>query len=105
MPKESVAENECVAWCKSQGGLALKLKNDGERGFPDRTLMFPGALVLFVEMKTEIGHTSPQQDIWIARLRGLGFVCEVCRTLGECQLAVMKARITRRESDDAATYY
>lgn len=104
MPVEKDAEDDCVAWCKAQGGLAVKLKIEGERGFPDRTLLFPGGLALFVELKTPRGKTSKQQDKWIARLRELGFVCEVVRTLAECRLAVMAAKVKANQQPEPSVF-
>ena len=93
---ERDTEDEIVAWAEDEGGEALKLKIDGLRGFPDRTLLFAGALVLFVETKTPTNKTSPQQDRWIKRLRELGFVVEVARTLAEAKEALWLARAEQK---------
>ena len=33
---------------------------------------------LYIEMKTETGRTSPEQDWWLEELSGQGNFCEVC---------------------------
>ena len=77
---EKDLENEIVMYCKCMGGLALKLKLDGQRGWPDRTLLFPGAKIGFIEAKTEIGTLKYQQVEWIRKLTELGFDVAVIRT-------------------------
>ena len=83
-------ENEAVKLAKRAGGLALKLILKGERGFPDRTFLFPGAFVMFIEMKrlTSGSKESQQQKRWIAKLRKLGFTAEVCRTVAEVEALI-----------------
>lgn len=80
-------ENDIVKLAKRAGGVALKLKLDGERGFPDRTLLFPRAFVIFIEVKRHApgSKESAQQKRWLAKLRALGFTAEVCRTAAEVE--------------------
>lgn len=87
---EADEEKEAVKLAKRAGGLALKLILKGERGFPDRTFLFPGAFILFIEMKREArgSKTSQQQNRWLAKLRKLGFTAEVCRTIAEVEALI-----------------
>ena len=60
---------------------AVNLKRTGVKpGVPD--LHLPAARgqyhSLYIEMKTETGKTSPEQDWWIAELSAEGNFCEVC---------------------------
>lgn len=84
---EKYEETDAVKLAKRAGGLCLKLILKGERGFPDRTFLFPGGLVMFVEMKRLTAGSKPsaQQKRWLARLRKLGFTAEVCRTVAEVE--------------------
>lgn len=43
----------------------------GHAGFPDLVLVRPPE-ILFVELKSAIGRTSPQQDEWLADLTASG---------------------------------
>lgn len=50
-------------WCHAQGYLCLKLQIEGNRGFPDRTVITPQK-VIFMEFKTQVGRLSPHQLAW-----------------------------------------
>lgn len=41
-------------------------------GVPDRMALFPGGVVIFVELKREGETTSDVQDVWHDRLRKMG---------------------------------
>lgn len=77
MPKielESSLEERCVQIVARLGGMALKLQIPGTRGFPDRTILMPGAKVWFAEFKRiRSGRVSSQQLRWIERLSKAGF--------------------------------
>lgn len=71
---ERALEDRCVARIEAAGGLALKLQIPGVRGFPDRTCLFPGGMVFFMEFKRPKGGViSKQQHKWRILLFGLGF--------------------------------
>jgi hypothetical protein len=91
MPKkrelESALELRCVAKVEAIGGKALKLKLEGGRGFPDRTVLLPEnqgydsqgvncdrLRVFFAEFKrAQVGVISAQQSKWKFMLNLLGF--------------------------------
>lgn len=57
------------------------LKQQGlKAGVPDLCLPVPAGSYhgLYIEMKTETGRTSPEQDWWIAELTKQGYFVEVC---------------------------
>lgn len=81
--KEADFEREVCDWCAAVGGIPLKLKLDNIRGFPDRTLLFRNGRIAFVELKTKKGKPSGNQELWVLRLRNLGFRVGICRTLDE----------------------
>lgn len=65
--------------CTPAQGKQLKLA--GVRsGVPDLCLPSPRGRyhALYIEMKTEIGRTSPEQDWWIEQLIRQGYAVEVC---------------------------
>lgn len=88
--RESAEEKDAVALAVKAGGIAIKLEIKGQRGFPDRTFLFPGAFVMFIEMKRKAkgSKPSPQQVKWIAKLRSMGFVAEVCYTAAEVEALI-----------------
>ena len=73
MSLESKIEEKFVRWCENQGWECLKLRIDGQKGFPDRTILRPSGLVTFCELKRPGGTTSAQQDEWLRKLQALGF--------------------------------
>ena len=72
--KEASLEERCVQVVERLGGMALKLQISGVRGFPDRTILMPGAKVWFAEFKRiRSGRVSSQQLRWMERLGKAGF--------------------------------
>ena len=66
---ERALEERCVRKIEQAGGLALKLKIDGVRGFPDRTILMPGSRAWCAEFKRmKTGHVSAQQEEWARKL-------------------------------------
>lgn len=57
MARESVVEGELVKAVRRAGGLCIKLPAFLYRGIPDRLVLLPGGLVIFVEMKDHKGRT------------------------------------------------
>ena len=41
-------------------------------GYPDLTMAKPGHEVVFVELKSDVGQTTPEQDRWLKLLREAG---------------------------------
>ena len=72
-PVEAKYEQQFVEHCRSVGVQCLKLRVDGRDGFPDRTLLFPGGEVAFVEFKRPGCKLRPQQKAWKAGLEKLDF--------------------------------
>jgi hypothetical protein len=60
---------------------AAQLKKQGvKKGVPDLCLPVGrhGYNALYIEMKTDTGKTSKEQDWWLEELRKAGNFCEVC---------------------------
>ena len=72
MTSEADIENAFVAYAESRGCEALKLRVDGQNGFPDRTVLTPFG-VIFIEFKRPKGRMSQAQWRWRKVLQALGF--------------------------------
>lgn len=59
------------------GGLCVKFPPLFFRGFPDRIVLLPGALIVFVEMKDKGKKPTGMQMKIHDKLRALGFRVEV----------------------------
>lgn len=99
MPElEANIEARMCKYIEGLGGLALKLVLASERGFPDRTFLLPGGLVLFVEVKRpkecKVYH---QQIIWQERLRKRGFRSEFVTSMKEVAAIVKEMQNERND--------
>lgn len=61
------------------GGKAYKWTSPGNDGVPDRIVIFPDAIPIFVELKTEKGELSALQKVQIRKLEELGQQVEVIK--------------------------
>lgn len=57
---------------KKLGGRAYKWVSPGNDGVPDRIVILPGRIPIFVEMKADGGVLSKLQEIQTNRLKNLG---------------------------------
>jgi len=69
---EKAIENYLRLRVKKLGGKAYKFVSPGNVGVPDRIVVLPGGRICFVELKSEIGKTTPIQEKRIKELRDLG---------------------------------
>lgn len=86
---EADIEDEVVAYAVSSGCFALKLRVDGQNGFPDRTILF-GGRAMFIEFKTPEGSLRPMQKVWLSRLGYAGFEAAVVSSAEEGKRAIDK---------------
>ena len=77
---EAIIEKQFVEYVESRGCLALKLRVDGRKGFPDRTIITPHG-VMFIELKAQGGKPSRHQLNWQITLRNYGYVSEITNNL------------------------
>jgi len=78
---EASVENHLRKGVKVLRGLCIKLNPFGVRGIPDRLLLIPGGIVLFVELKRPVGGKfEPLQERWHLKLCRMGFTVVVCYT-------------------------
>jgi hypothetical protein len=86
MPLEKDYEEDVVAWAKDMGGEAVKLIDDGGRGWPDRTIFLPNAEIIIPELKRPRKNKRyEQQKRRIAFLKRLGFAADFCENMHELE--------------------
>ena len=83
MRSEKEIEDAYVAWVERNEGKAYKLIEDGRRGFPDRTVLFPGCRAIFVEFKKPGGTLSKNQLDRLLELYHAGQHIAACDSLEE----------------------
>lgn len=71
MVRESDIERKLVQYCRDKGWECLKLRIDGENGFPDRTVITSNG-IYFIELKRPGGKLRARQRVWINKLTNLG---------------------------------
>ena len=70
---EKEIEKNLVKMVKANGGRCEKVICQGCSGFPDRTILMPGGVVMFVETKRpKGGRYSALQDKWRDWLNDMG---------------------------------
>ncbi len=74
---EKKIEKYLVEAVENLGGLCIKFPPLFFRGFPDRIVLLPGGVIVFVETKALGEKPRPIQKKVHTRLRGLGFRVEV----------------------------
>ncbi len=75
MTSEADIENAFVRYVEDTYEFpCLKLRIDGQRGFPDRTVITPGGL-FFIEFKKGNNKLEPAQRKWKRRLTRLNQTC------------------------------
>lgn len=73
-PLEKDIEKSLGRMIGRHGGMCLKWVCPGWAGVPDRIILLPGGVIMFVELKRPKGGViSPQQKWWADKLTRLGF--------------------------------
>lgn len=70
--KESAIEARLVREVRKRGGLCYKFTSPGNPGVPDRIVLLPGGVTVYVELKTEIGRLAKIQRWQIEQMRKRG---------------------------------
>lgn len=107
MISENILERRLTREIRALGALCIKLTSPGFVGVPDRLVLLPGGVCVFVELKAP-GKTERPRQVYVQRvLHGLGFtvfgsvdslekiaeVVSACRGLMEragCRIAEQK---------------
>lgn len=76
MNKESSIERRLIKEVEKLGGKCYKWVSPGVAGVPDRIVLLPGAIIVFVELKAEGEKPRPLQELRAKQLRNLGFRVE-----------------------------
>ncbi len=74
---EKAIEAYLVRKVKAAGGICLKYSSASITGYPDRIVMLPGGIVIWVELKSKGQHPEKRQTIRIGELRAIGQRVEV----------------------------
>lgn len=74
---EKQVENRLTAGVEKLGGMALKFPPLFFAGFPDRIILMPGGIVIFVELKKPGKSPRALQHKVHDKLRRLGFRVDV----------------------------
>ena len=69
---EKAIEAYLVQRVKEQGGLCLKYSNPGVVGYPDRVVLMPEGVTVWVELKSKGKRPNRVQQIRMAQLREMG---------------------------------
>ncbi len=77
--EENRVEQLLCKGVKDLGGKTFKFISPGMAGVPDRIVILPGGAVHFVELKSDTGRPSRQQERRISQLRKLGTTALVLR--------------------------
>lgn len=80
---EKYTEQHCRAVAQHHGGALIKLSPVSMAGIPDRLLLWPGGVIVFVEFKAPGKYLKPLQRYWRDKLEAMGFRCAVCRTMAD----------------------
>jgi hypothetical protein len=72
--RETVIETHLRKQVKAAGGYCIKLSPVGLVGIPDRLVLLPGGVVVFVECKKPRGSVVARlQEWWKGEIERLGF--------------------------------
>lgn len=77
---EKTLEARLVREIEARGGMALKYTSQFHRGIPDRIILLPGGVTIFVELKSTGQKPTKLQEHAIKQLHGLGFITDVIDT-------------------------
>jgi len=80
-----------VPWAKRLDPGARPVVSGLGRGSPDLVGMVDGGRVFCLEVKTDTGRTSPEQDFWIAEVNRRGGYAAVVRSVEEALAAASGA--------------
>lgn len=73
--RERYIEQTLCKKVKERGGKCIK--QTAETGIPDRLVLMPGGKAFFVELKAPDKVPRKIQEVYMKRLRNLGFDCYV----------------------------
>jgi len=93
---ERIEQKEFLNWARQNSEKVYVINPQSNTpstikvGHPDFSIYIDGGITIFIEMKTEEGKLSAEQEERISELRNLGFRAIVCRSALEAVLEVKK---------------
>lgn len=100
---ENEVEGHLRRRVEKAGGLCVKFLPDFARGFPDRIVLLPGGVLVWVETKRPQGGVlSPVQKVQHVLLRRLGQRVEVVWTKGQADDLIDSLVGTGTQGDETA---
>ncbi|MBB6622048.1 VRR-NUC domain-containing protein [Clostridium gasigenes] len=78
---ENIIEQRLKKEIEKIGGKALKFVSPGVAGVPDRIVLMPGGIIIFVELKAPGKKLRAMQEYRAKELRQLGFRVECIDSL------------------------
>ena len=97
--RERDIEKRLVREIRAMGGEAFKWVSPGNDGVPDRIVMLPGGIVVFVELKADRGRLAGVQRVQIRRIQRWGQEVVVVQGMDELEefLARMRKEVMPHE--------
>lgn len=71
--RENVIEKALVKAVKQRGGMAIKFTSVNFAGVPDRIVLLPGGVIIFIELKAPGKKLRPLQEKRRRQISSLGF--------------------------------
>lgn len=90
--QESDVEAKFRKQVKKAGGKAYKFVSPGNRGVPDRLVVFPGARIGFVELKAPGKKPRKDQIRQMELLKSLGFYVSVVDRMGDIDRVIREIK-------------
>lgn len=101
--RERDIEQRLVREIRKMGGEAFKWTSPGNDGVPDRIVMLPGGILIFVELKADNGRLSSVQKVQIRRIQRLGQDVEVVQGMDGLEEFLQRVRKEVRPYEIRAT--
>lgn len=89
---EKVLERHLYDKIRELGGWCVKHDAAFRRGFPDRMLLLPGGVTIFVELKTSGKSPTMLQTHTLEQLRKLGYACYVIDSTDSLELVLNQVK-------------
>lgn len=96
MDSEAAIEAYLRKKVKRLGGRSFKWVSPGNSGVPDRIVVLPDGVLVFVELKNERGRLSELQKVQIKRLQDLGQEVIVIKSKKEVDMFLDERRVMPR---------
>jgi len=93
--KENQIETYLREQVKTLGGKAYKFVSPGNAGVPDRILLIPPGIIIFVETKAPGKDLKPLQAAIKRKFEALGFRCEKIDTKEQVKQLINEIRGTQ----------